>query len=161
MRGVALWFFASGVVYVTAGMVFGIWMSASGDHSLGGAHAHLNLVGWVTMALFGVFYHFSPAAAGTRLAMLHFIVATLGVWLLVPGIALAIKGMTVLPATIGSFLTLASRLIFLWTVVTSGSRTGAACARQRREIRLRGHGFAAKDFAMHVMSTKTLWWWGC
>lgn len=125
MRGVALWFFASGVIYVTLGMIFGIWMSASGDHTLGGAHAHLNLVGWVTMALFGIYYHFVPAAAGTRLATLHFIVATLGVWLLVPGIALAIMGMTVLPATLGSFLTLGSMLIFLWTVV-AGSRSTAA-----------------------------------
>ena len=126
MRGVALWFFASGVIYVTAGMIFGIWMSASGDHSLGGAHAHLNLVGWVTMALFGVFYHFVPSAAETRLATLHFIIATLGVWLLVPGIGMAIKGMSVLPATIGSFLTLASMLIFLWTVMFSGRHVAPA-----------------------------------
>lgn len=126
MRGVALWFFASGVVYVTAGMIFGIWMSASGDHTLGGAHAHLNLVGWVTMALFGVFYHFVPSVAGTRLAYLHFIVATLGVWFMVPGIAIAIMGGTPLPAIIGSFLTLGSMLIFLWTVLTSGRATAAA-----------------------------------
>lgn len=125
MRGVALWFFASGVIYVTCGMMFGIWMSASGDHRLAGAHAHLNLVGWVTMALFGVFYHFVPQAARTRLAMLHFIVATLGVWFMVPGIALAIQGGTEIPVVIGSFLTLGSMLIFLWTVVTSG-RTAMA-----------------------------------
>lgn len=126
MRGVALWFFASGVIYVTCGMAFGIWMSASQDHTLAGAHAHLNLVGWVTMALFGVFYHFVPAAAGTRLATLHFILATLGVWFMVPGIALAIQGKTEIPAIIGSFLTLGSMLIFLWTVVTSGRRVAAA-----------------------------------
>jgi hypothetical protein len=126
MRGVALWFFASGVIYVTCGMIFGIWMSASHDHTLAGAHAHLNLVGWVTMALFGVFYHFVPAATGTRLATLHFILATLGVWFMVPGIALAIQGKTEIPAIIGSFLTLGSMLIFLWTVVTSGRRVAAA-----------------------------------
>lgn len=126
MRGVALWFFASGVVYVTAGMIFGIWMSASGDHALAGAHAHLNLVGWVTMALFGIFYHFVPSAAATRLATLHFAIATLGVWFMVPGIALAIQGKTEIPVVIGSFLTLGSMLIFLWTVVTSGKRVAAA-----------------------------------
>ncbi len=119
MRGVALWFFASGVIYVTAGMVFGIWMSASEDHSLAGAHAHLNLVGWVTMALFGVFYQLVPQAAATRLATLHFLVATLGVWFMVPGIALAIMGGNPIPVVIGSFLTLASMLIFLYTVMTS------------------------------------------
>lgn len=125
MRGVSLWFFASGVIYVTCGMIFGIWMSASQDHTLAGAHAHLNLVGWVTMALFGVYYHLVPAAAGTRLATLHFAVATLGVWFMVPGIALAIQGKTEIPVIIGSFLTLGSMLIFLYTV-TMGRRGAAA-----------------------------------
>lgn len=123
MRGVALWFFASAVVYVTCGMVFGIWMSASQDHSLSGAHAHLNLVGWVTMALFGVYYHLVPAAASTRLATLHFALATIGVWLMVPGIALAIRGVSEIPVILGSFATLASMLIFLYTVVRGAPAT--------------------------------------
>jgi len=117
MRGVALWFFTSAVVYVTLGMVFGIWMSASHDHGLAPAHAHLNLVGWVTMALFGLYYHLVPAAAESRLAVLHFAVATIGVWLMIPGIVLAIRGTTELPAVLGSFATLGSMLIFLVVVL--------------------------------------------
>jgi len=117
MRGVALWFFASGVIYVTLGMFFGIWMSASHDHTLSGAHAHLNLVGWVTMALFGVFYHLVPSAAGSPLAKVHFALATIGVWFMVPGIALAIRGQTELPVIIGSFATVASMLLFLFVVL--------------------------------------------
>lgn len=119
MRGVAFWFFASGVVYVTLGMFFGIWMSASQDHTLAGAHAHLNLVGWVTMALFGVFYHLVPSAAASRLAKVHFAVATVGVWFMVPGIALAIMGQSELPVIIGSFATAASMLLFLYIVLRS------------------------------------------
>jgi cbb3-type cytochrome oxidase subunit 1 len=117
MRGVALWFFASGVIYVTLGMFFGIWMAASQDHTLSGAHAHLNLVGWVTMALFGVFYHLVPAAAQSPLAKVHFALATIGVWLMVPGIALAVMGETELLAIAGSLATVASMLVFLFTVV--------------------------------------------
>jgi cbb3-type cytochrome oxidase subunit 1 len=117
MRGVALWFFASAVVYVTIGMVFGIWMSASHDYGLSPAHGHLNLIGWVTMALFGIYYHLVPAAAESRTAKLHFAVATIGVWLLVPGIALAIRGTTELLAVLGSFLTLGSMLLFLVIVL--------------------------------------------
>lgn len=113
MRGVALWFFASAVIYVTLGMVFGIWMSASHDHGLSPAHGHLNLIGWVTMALFGLYYHMVPAAAESRLATLHFALATIGVWLIVPGIALAIRGTTEILAVLGSFATLASMLLFL------------------------------------------------
>jgi cbb3-type cytochrome oxidase subunit 1 len=116
MRGIASWFFISAVVYVTLGMVFGLWMSASHDHQLGPAHGHLNLVGWVTMALFGIFYHLVPEAGQTRLATLHFAAATLGIWLMVPGIGLAIMGRTELLAVLGSFLTMGSMLIFLFTV---------------------------------------------
>jgi hypothetical protein len=126
MRGVALWFFASGVIYVTLGMFFGIWMAASQDHTLSGAHAHLNLVGWVTMALFGVFYHLVPAAAQRPLAKAHFALATIGVWLMVPGIALAVMGQTELLAIAGSLATVASMLVFLFTVLRQ--RSGYASA---------------------------------
>ncbi len=119
MRGVAFWFFASGVGYVTLGMFFGIWMSAAHDHTLAGAHAHLNLVGWVTMALFGMFYHLVPSAAASPLAKIHFAVATIGVWFMVPGIALAIMGQNQLPVIIGSLATAASMLIFLYIVMRS------------------------------------------
>lgn len=123
MRGVALWFFTSAVIYVTLGMMFGIWMSASHDHGLASAHAHLNLVGWVTMALFGVYYHLVPAAAQGRLAVLHFALATIGLWLLVPGIVLAIRGKTEILAALGSFVTLASMMLFL--AVVFGNRRHA------------------------------------
>lgn len=124
MRGVSLWFFMSAVVYVTLGMMFGIWMSASHDHALAPAHAHLNLVGWVTMALFGVYYHLVPPAAQNRLATLHFVIATIGVWLMVPGIVLAIQGRTEVLAVLGSFATLASMLLFL-TIVFRNQRVAA------------------------------------
>ncbi|SMH51292.1 hypothetical protein [Mesorhizobium australicum] len=124
MRGVALWFFASAVVYVTLGMLFGIWMSASHDHTLAPAHGHLNLVGWATMALFGVYYHVVPAAAQSPLAKVHFALSTLAVWFMFPGIILAIQGQTEILAIIGSFAALLSMLTFLFVVL----RTRAALA---------------------------------
>ena len=42
------------------------------------------------MAIFGIFYHLVPSAADSRLAKVHFALMTLGVWILVPGIAMAI-----------------------------------------------------------------------
>ncbi len=122
MRGVALWFFVSAIIYVIIGMVFGIWMSASHDYSLAPAHAHLNLIGWVTLALFGIYYHLVPSATG-RLATLHFAVSTIGVLLLVPGIILAIREVTELPAVLGSFVALGSMLMFLYIVVRNGRGT--------------------------------------
>lgn len=117
MRGLSYWFFLSATLYVVAGMFLGIAMAASGDHMLASAHAHLNLVGWVSMALFAVFYHSRPETAQTRLARVHFGIATLGLWTMVPGIVLATLGKGEALAIIGSLLTLASMLIFAGTVI--------------------------------------------
>jgi cbb3-type cytochrome oxidase subunit 1 len=117
MRGVSFWFVATGSVFVTLGMLGGIAMSISGDHTLAPAHAHLNLVGWVTMALFGVYYHLVPAAADTTLARAHFAIAAAGVVIMVPGIMLAITDRGESLAATGSLLTLASMLIFVVTVL--------------------------------------------
>lgn len=119
MKGIAFWFFAVAALCVTIGMGWGIQMSASGNHLMAGAHAHLNLVGWVTMGLFGMYYHAVPAAGERGLAKVHFIVALAGVIVMIPGIALAISERTEMLAVIGSLLTFASMLIFLFTVVTN------------------------------------------
>ncbi|GGD22709.1 hypothetical protein [Sinisalibacter lacisalsi] len=116
MKGISFAFFITGVLAVTAGMAWGIQMSASGDHALAGAHAHLNLVGWASMALFGLYYHAVPAAAETTLAKVHFIVALSGVVLMVPGIVMAVTERGETLAVVGSLLTFASILIFLFTV---------------------------------------------
>jgi cbb3-type cytochrome oxidase subunit 1 len=116
MRGISFWFFMTATVYVTIGMLWGIHMSASGDHSLAPAHAHLNLIGWVTMALFGIYYHLVPKAAGRVLAKVHFAVATAGVVIIVPGIVMAIEETGEVLAKLGSLLTLLSMLIFVFTV---------------------------------------------
>lgn len=116
MRGVAFWFFSMATLYVSVGMVWGIVMSATGDHSLHPAHAHLNLVGWVTMALFGLYYHLVPPQGAATLAKVHFVVATLGLFLMIPGIVMALREQGDLLAKAGSVLTLISMIIFVVTV---------------------------------------------
>ncbi len=98
-------------------MVWGIQMAISGKHDLSPAHGHLNLVGWVTTALFGLYYHAVPRAGEAALARLHFVVATAGVAVMVPGIAVALSEGGEALAAIGSIITLASMLIFLLTVL--------------------------------------------
>ena len=120
MRGIAFYFFLAGVICVTLGMFWGIQMSASHNHALSGAHAHLNLVGWVTLGLFGVYYHLTPQAADTMLAKVHLAVAVAGVVTMVPGIALAIQNQGEILAILGSVLTALSMLIFLYTVFRNG-----------------------------------------
>ena len=119
MKGIAFVFFITAVICVTLGMIWGIQMSASADHSLAGAHAHLNLGGWASLGLFGLYYHTVPSAAAKALAKIHYAVALAGVVLMVPGIAMAIRQQGEMVVIAGSFLTLASMLIFLFTVATN------------------------------------------
>jgi hypothetical protein len=60
------------VVYLLLGVTLGIVMAASHDYTFTPVHAHLNLLGWASMALFGLWYRSAPAAAETRLAKVHF-----------------------------------------------------------------------------------------
>ena len=128
MKNIAYHFFLAGVVSVTLGMVWGIQMSATGDHRLSAAHAHLNLIGWATFALFGVYYLMTPAAARSRLAAVHLALALGGLVLIVPGIVMALSERGDLLAKLGSVLTLASMLVFLVTVLRHGFGQGGRTA---------------------------------
>jgi hypothetical protein len=66
------------VVYLVIGVVFGIWMGITQQFQFAPAHAHLNLLGWASLALMGVIYHLFPAAARTRLAHWHFWLYNIG-----------------------------------------------------------------------------------
>ena len=126
MKGVAFNFFFTGVIAVVVGMLWGIQMSIAEDFAMAPAHAHLNLVGWVTFGLFGVYYFLMPAAAQTRLAMVHFWVALAGLLLMISGLFIYFRGGPDAFVSIGSTLTAASMLIFAYTVFTHGFGRSAA-----------------------------------
>ena len=50
-------------LYAQVGMALGLYMGVSGDHSLFPAHAHINVLGWVTLALYGIVYRIYPDVA--------------------------------------------------------------------------------------------------
>jgi len=120
MRGIGFYFFIAGVLCITLGMIWGIHMAVSGDHAMAGAHAHLNLVGWVTMGLFGLYYTVTPSAAASGLAKIHLALAVAGVVVMIPGIVITIKGGGDGVVAAGSMLTAASMLVFLYTVFKNG-----------------------------------------
>ena len=71
------WLLRLAVLYLIVGVSLGLYMAASHDHSMFPVHAHLNLLGWVSLSLFGLFYRAFPQAAQTTLAKVHF-------WIYVP-----------------------------------------------------------------------------
>ena len=116
MKSLPFWFIIAGSLFALGGMAWGIQMSISQDHTLASAHAHNNLLGFVTLTIYGVYYRLVPAAAATRLAVIHFALAFVAALITGLGIALAILGTTEIIAIIASLLTILAMLIFVWTV---------------------------------------------
>lgn len=65
-------FLVIGSLYILVGIVLGMYMGGSGDHTLYPVHAHINLLGFVLMTVFGLVYRQFPAMAGSNLAKTHF-----------------------------------------------------------------------------------------
>lgn len=85
-------YFKTAVLFLILGIGMGLNMAISQDHSVIGAHAHCNLLGWVTMALFGGYYALNPRKAERRIAMIQYGIYTAGVTLMVPSLYLMLLG---------------------------------------------------------------------
>lgn len=115
MPRVSAAFFGLGATCVLVGMIWGMIMGANEDMVMAPAHAHLNLLGWVTMGLYGTFYALTRQSMSSRLAWTNFIVSGLGVVILIPFLAFYLKNAN--PALIpglmvGEILTVGGLIIF-------------------------------------------------
>lgn len=61
-----------GVSYLVAGATVGVIMGASMNFTYAPVHAHINLLGWASMALAGLIYDRFPLAGGSKLGVAHF-----------------------------------------------------------------------------------------
>ena len=108
-------------------MGLGIFMATAGDHSQTLLHAHVNLIGWVSMMLYGLFYRAIPEAAQGVLPRVQFVLSVVGLLAIIPGLALIDTGDEASGAPFaiaGSLLTIAGILIFVVTVFRwTGPRT--------------------------------------
>lgn len=91
---VSNWFFRLGVLAVLIGMSLGVWMGKEENFTLAPVHAHLNLLGFVAMFLYGFFYRTFPAVAAGILPKIHFGLAVLGVLLMLPSLTMLLLGNT-------------------------------------------------------------------
>ena len=105
-------FLALAGVCLIVGACLGIYMGINEDFQLVAVHAHVNLAGWVSLALFGAIYRLYPELSRPRMARFHFGLSAVGALLLPPGIYLAEFHRTPLLAIVGSLLWLAGALIF-------------------------------------------------
>jgi peptidoglycan/LPS O-acetylase OafA/YrhL len=111
--------FPVAVLMVLAGMIWGIIMAISDDHSAMPAHAHLNLLGWVCLFLFGIFYHLHPAIDRSRTALVQVWVWIVTTIILTIGVGLVHTGHPIGDpiAAVGSLIVFADMLLFGWLVL--------------------------------------------
>jgi hypothetical protein len=61
-------FLTTALLCLLVGEGVGIYMGMAQNFLLSPAHAHLNVLGWVTLAAFGLMHRAYPGLAGSRLA---------------------------------------------------------------------------------------------
>jgi len=102
------------------GMALGIFMGIAQDFTLAPAHAHLNLLGWVTMALYGL-YHRGTGRTGGAMAWLQAGTGAIGAAFMAGGLGIYLAlghDERFFPLVItGSLLAVLAMLLFLGLVV--------------------------------------------
>ena len=124
-------FFRTAVLFLIVGVMMGLQMAISQNHNVIGAHAHVNLLGWVTSAIFGGYYALNPAKAERLLAMVHYAVYTLGVAMMAVALYLLLLGNPAMEpvVAVSALITFAGVLIFAWMVFAPENVTLGRSAR--------------------------------
>jgi hypothetical protein len=115
-------------VYFAMGVILGVLMGATGDHSLFPLHAHINLLGWVSMALFGLVSAAYPSVSVGRLASAQFWMHNVGVPVMLGALMLKLKGVEAAEPVLGvaSIVVALGVLVFAWLVFTRiGAKSGS------------------------------------
>lgn len=121
------------VLFALIGMTLGYWMGATEDFTASPVHAHINLLGWVSMTLYGLFYRAEPKAAQGWLPAVHFWIALVGLLIFMPALAARLlggpgmQGAAALGLIVGPSLTLLSMALFAVIVFrVTGPRAATA-----------------------------------
>jgi hypothetical protein len=72
-------FFATATVYILIGVFWGMAMSLTHHHETYSAHAHLNLIGWVSQGLMGLFYAVMGRRTPNWLMATNYVFTNIGV----------------------------------------------------------------------------------
>jgi hypothetical protein len=125
---IPLAFLALAATCLVAGVSLGLFMGARRDFSLGPVHGHLNLMGWVSLALYAFAWRAWPDLGPRWSARLHLALAGGGALVFPFGLAAELSGKgaaLLIPASLAWF---AGALLFLALVfrrALKGSSHGA------------------------------------
>jgi cbb3-type cytochrome oxidase subunit 1 len=114
------------VLYLALGVTLGVVMGLMHVFTFMPVHAHLNLLGWASLALVGLVYHAYPQAAATRLATIHFWLHNVGLPPLMISLALLVAGNAAMEPVVGisSLVVAAGVMVFVvnvWMTLPAGA----------------------------------------
>ena len=101
------------VVYFVLGVTLGVYMGGTQKFVLAPVHAHINLLGWVSLTLTGFLYMRFPKAGAHVLAKVHFWLYNLTLPIMLGLLVLHLTGTT----SIDPMLGLTSGLVWLSVVI--------------------------------------------
>lgn len=111
-------FLRLGALSALVGMSLGVWMGANQDFVLRPVHAHINLIGFASMMLFGLFYRAFPAAGRGWMPMTHFALSVIGFLILMPSLTLMLLGKPLfMPGMIASEIMLVASIALFVVIV--------------------------------------------
>jgi len=113
------------VLYLVVGVSIGIAMGASKNFTLRPVHAHVNLLGWTTLALSGIIYSLFPQAGASKLARVHFWLLNLSLPVMMGALAfiLLTGDMVVIPALIAAEIAAAASILVFTANIFINLRT--------------------------------------
>jgi hypothetical protein len=113
-------FLVIGGLYLIVGILLGGYMGGSGDHSLVSVHAHINLLGFTLMTVFGLIYRVIPGMALGWPGRAHFWLHQLGALVLLTGLFLMMSG-RVAEASIGPVMLVGEAGVLIGTLIFVGN----------------------------------------
>lgn len=121
------------VLFVLTGVGLGYWMGMTHQFLLSPVHAHINLLGWVSMFLYGLFYRIVPEAGSGVLATAHAVLAILGLPVMMIGLTIQLLAVPSLMALVPPMMIAGPTMVVLGMVAfaavvfrATGGRTVAA-----------------------------------
>ena len=124
MPRISRFYFAMAITYLMIGISVGLHMSIIHDHSAVGAHAHINLLGWVTSAVFGGYYALNPQKAEGWLPWTQYILYSVGLVVMLPALYMMLTGTSGFePAVAAGSMAVAAAVVLFAAVVFTRGRT--------------------------------------
>lgn len=117
-------------IYLVVGVSLGLHMGLTHNFALSPVHAHVNLLGWATMAIMGVLHHLFAPQLANKIAVAQFWLHQLATPVMLVALALMVMGNTAMEPVVGiaSVVVGVSVLLFAYNVLRNLSQVRGGTA---------------------------------